>query len=341
MVKRYGFLSPLPDRAIERLALFMKPKVISHVTGIKSPDGHETEGYFVGIGLTPRQFMELPKEVVYKKLIQGIDAAREAGAEIMGLGAFTSVFDDGGITLHERTGMAITTGNSYTVATAIEGAMDACSRVGVDTKQATLAVVGATGSIGRACAEVMAPDFGRTILIGRDLDRTQVVANEIPGSVASTHIGDLIEADVVVTVTSSDSDLVLPEHLKRGAIICDVARPRDVSVRVSKERPDVLVIEGGVIDVPGDVEFNFEFGFPPKTAYACMSETFMLAMLDRKENFTIGKTVTAEQVRESQEMAKQLGFKLAGYRSFERAVGPEQIERVREARMQASAAVGG
>lgn len=341
MVKRYAFLSPLPDRAIERLALLIKPKIISHVTGITSPNGKETEGFFVGVALTPRQFMELPKEVVYKKLIEGIEVAREAGAEIMGLGAFTSVFDDGGITLQQRTGMAITTGNSYTVATAIEGTLDACDRVGIDRKSAVLAVVGATGSIGRACAEVMSPEFGKTILIGRDLERTQKVADEIPGSVASTDIGDLIQADVVVTVTSTDSDLVLPEHLKQGAIICDVARPRDVSIRVSKERPDVLVIEGGVIDVPGDVEFNFNFGFPPKTAYACMSETFMLALEDRVESFTLGKTVSAEQVRETQEMAKRLGFKLAGYRSFERAVGPEQIERVRQARLQASTAVGG
>lgn len=341
MVKKYPLLKPLSDRAIEGLALAIKPKVIAHVTGIESPDGHKTEGYFVGIPLTPRQFMELPKETVYRKLTAGVEVARDAGAEIVGLGAFTSVFDDGGITLQKRTGMAITTGNSYTVATAIEGTLDACSRVGIDKKHAVLGVVGATGSIGRACAEVMAPEFGKVILIGRDLAKTEVVAEAIPGSVATIDIKDLVEADVVVTVTSSDTDLILPEHIKKGAIICDVARPRDVSVRVAKERPDVLVIEGGVIDVPGDVEFNFEFGFPAKTAYACMSETFMLAMEERAESFSLGKSVTAEQVHETWEMANRLGFKLAGYRSFERAVGDAEIERVRAARQTISAAVGG
>ncbi|ARU40469.1 hypothetical protein CCB80_04660 [Armatimonadetes bacterium Uphvl-Ar1] len=340
MARKYGFLKYLPDRVIERLVLFVDPKIAGRITGIVSPSGETTEGLLIGVGLTPRQFLELPKEIVYKKLVRAVEMAKENGAQIVGLGAFTSVFDDGGITLAKRTGMAITTGNSYTVATAIEGTLDACDRVGIDRKAATLAVVGATGSIGRACAEVMAPEFGRVIVIGRDLARTEAVAAEIPGAVASVEIADLRQADVVVTVTSSESDLVLPEHLKQGAIVCDVSRPRDVSVRVAKERPDVLVIEGGVIAVPGKMETEFDFGFPQGTAYACMSETFMLAMLDRPESFTLGKTVSAEQVREVQEMARRLGFKLAGYRSFERAVEDSQIERVRAAR-QAAVPVGG
>jgi len=111
--------------------------------------------------------------------------------------------------------------------------------------------------------------------------------------------------------------------------VCDVARPRDVSWRVAKERDDVLVIEGGVVAVPGDVEFGFDFGFPPKTAYACMSETMILALEGRYESFTLGKDVSVEQVREISALADKHGFKLAGFRSFERAVTEEHIERIR------------
>jgi len=115
-------------------------------------------------------------------------------------------------------------------------------------------------------------------------------------------------------------------------VVCDVARPRDVSVRVAKERPDVLVIEGGVVSVPGDVDFGMTFGFPPKTAYACMSETMMLALEDRPESYTLGKDVSVQQVEETLAMAKRHGFKLAGFRSFERAVDDESIKRAKAAR---------
>ncbi len=102
-----------------------------------------------------------------------------------------------------------------------------------------------------------------------------------------------------------------------------------MSEAVAKERNDVLIIEGGVIEVPGDVEFNFNFGFPPKTAYACMSETMMLALEGRYESYTLGKDVSVEQVREITGLAAKHGFKLAGFRSFEKAVTDEQIARIR------------
>jgi predicted amino acid dehydrogenase len=124
--------------------------------------------------------------------------------------------------------------------------------------------------------------------------------------------------------------VIEPEYLKPGCVVCDVARPRDVSVRVAKERDDVLVIEGGVVAVPGpNADFHFHFGFPPKTAYACMSETIMLALDGRYESFTLGKDVTIAQAEETARLAKKHGFTLAGYRSFEREVTSETIEATR------------
>ncbi len=92
------------------------------------------------------------------------------------------------------------------------------------------------------------------------------------------------------------------------------------------------MIEGGVVQVPGNVRFGFDFGFPGGTAYACMCETMMLALEGRAENFTLGKDVSVEQVDEITRIATKHGFRLAGFRSFERAVGEEAIDRARLAR---------
>jgi predicted amino acid dehydrogenase len=278
----------------------------------------------------------LPIEEVYDKIAKCGDIAADLGADIIGLGAFTSVVGDGGVSVAKRSKIkAVTTGNSYTVATAIEGTVRACEMLEIDLQSATLAVVGATGSIGRTCAKVLGRSFGKSILVGRDLEKTQTVASEIPGAVATVNISDISEADAIVAVSSAGKELILPQHLKPGAVVCDVARPRDVSARVSKERPDVLVIEGGLVKVPGDVEFNFRFGFPEKTAYACMSETMMLALEERLENFTLGKDVSVEQVDEITRLAHKHGFELGGFRSFERAVDEAAIDRARQARKRA------
>lgn len=340
LAKKYPIARFMPDRMIEAILKRKRPTLMSKVTGIRSITGAETEGWFIGCPLTPKMMTrDLPLEFVYQRIVECTEMAADLGAEIVGLGAFTSVVGDGGVTIAQRSRIAVTTGNSYTVATAIEGTLDACDLVGVERGKAKLAVVGATGSIGRTCAIVMAPEFAETVLVGRDLERTKAMEGEVARARAATDVNEVRDADVVVTVTSADSEVILPTHLRPGAIVCDVARPRDVSVRVARERPDVLVIEGGVVAVPGDVDFGMTFGFPPHTAYACMSETMILALEGRPDSFTLGKNVSAEQVTEIQTLARKHGFRLAGFRSFEKAVDPEAIERARAARASAPVTV--
>lgn len=333
LTRKYKAAKFLPEFALEWMMKRKSPLKLSDITGIQSKTGATTEGVFIGLPLTPSLMIDkMPVEAVYERILEAAEIAKAEGCEIMGLGAFTSVVGDGGITVAERAPVAITTGNSYTGATAIEGTLKACERLGIDTRTSTLAVVGATGSIGRTCSEIMAPVFKETILVGRDQAKVADFAKQIPGSIASTDITDISRADCVVTVSSAGAEIIHPEHLKSGSVVCDVARPRDVSGRVAKERPDILVIEGGVVSVPGDVDFGLNFGFPPKTAFACMSETIMLALENRAESYSLGKELSVEKVRETQEWATKHGFDLAGFRSFEREVDDELIETVREAR---------
>ncbi|MBS1714672.1 MAG: shikimate dehydrogenase [Armatimonadetes bacterium] len=331
--KRYPVARFIPDGILERIMRGMSPQVVGQATGITSLTGAKTEGVFVGVPLTPAMMTGgMPVEHSYEKIVKAAELAAAEGCQIIGLGAFTSVVGDGGVTIAQRAPIAVTTGNSYTVATAIEGVLKACALVGVEPVRSTLAVVGATGSIGKTCAKVLAGSFAKTLVVGRDTARTEALACDIPGTVATTDLDDLAEADALVTVTSAGGAIVEPRHLKPGAVVCDVSRPRDVSVRVARERPDVLVIEGGIVKVPGNMVSTLDFGFPPGTAYACMSETMMLALEDRPESFTLGKDVSVEQVDQTQRWARKHGFELAGFRSFEREVSEETIARVRAAR---------
>ena len=330
----YSVAKYLPEPTVEWGIKFKSPIVWSHITGIQSPTGAEAEGWFIGCPLTPNQLLTLPQEFVYKRLIQCGKLAESLGAGIIGLGAFTSVVGDGGVTVAKNLDIAVTTGNSYTVATAVEGGLDAARRMGISIENAKVAVVGANGSIGRTCAQMLAPQCAEIALIGRDLTRLEAVGKELSRACVrlydDVHLG-LRDADLVITVTSATDAVIQPDDLKPGCVVCDVARPRDVSTRVAKERDDVLVIEGGVVAVPGsDADFHFNFGFPPKTAYACMSETIMLALDGRYESFTLGKEVSIAQAEETSRLALKHGFKLAGYRSFEKSVTEETIENTRQ-----------
>jgi len=99
---------------------------------------------------------------------------------------------------------------------------------------------------------------------------------------------------------------------------------------VVEERDDVLVIEGGMVEVPGPVDFGFDFGFPPKMAYACMAEVMILALERHYESYTLGRDITVEQVEKIASLAAKHGFRLGGLRSRERAVTGEEVELAKE-----------
>ncbi|MHC1746640.1 MAG: SDR family NAD(P)-dependent oxidoreductase [Negativicutes bacterium] len=322
------------DGFIEKIIKYVPPFKVSHITGVVSPYA-ELEGWFVGCPLTSRQMVEMPEEYVIHKIIKAGKIAEKLGAKIVGLGAFTSVVGDAGITIANNLNIAVTSGNSYTVATALEGTRQAAKLMGIDMKRANVVIIGATGSIGAACAQVLAKETTRLTLVARTESKLAKLAEQLLATEGmSVHITAdaktaIQTADVVITVTSAVDCIIEPEDLKPGSVVCDVARPRNVSQRVLETRNDVLVIEGGVVEVPGDVDFGLNFGFPPKTSYACMAETMILALEKRYESFTLGRDLSVKQIETIQYLAQKHGFKLAGFRSFERAVTPQQIDMIK------------
>lgn len=172
MARKYPIAIFAPESLIAAILPRIKPKIVSHITGVKSEQPNtETEGWFIVCPLTPKQLLTLPTEVVYKKLIECGKLAESMGAGIMGLGALTSVVGDGGITVRKSLNIAVTTGNSYTVATAVEGAIRGAELMGTPMNEATVAIVGAAGSIGRTCALLLAPEAEKIVLVGRHIDR--------------------------------------------------------------------------------------------------------------------------------------------------------------------------
>ncbi len=317
--RKYPLVRYLPDRFVEAAFRRSRPRLVSHITGIQSPTGARAEGWFIGLPLTPRLLMESPLEFIYPRLIECGRIAEAQGARIMGLGAFTKIVGDRGVTVANNIRIAVTTGNSYTAATAVEGALLAAQRVGFDPANVTAAVIGATGSIGAVASQMLARSVGRLLLVARTPEALDALQARLrPGSradiVVSTDVKKAVrEADVVLTVS------------------CDVARPRNVSRVVYERRNDVLVIDGGVIEVPGEVDFGFDFGFPPRMTEACVAETILLALEHRYENFTLGRDISLAQVEEISALARKHGFRLSGFRRFERAISDAEVDRIRHA----------
>lgn len=329
--KAKGKREPIVLKILE----WMPPYMASTIRGIRSRLGQEIAGNFVMVPLMPSQFVSMDRAQVVERVKKAALLGQSLGAKVVGLGGYNSVVGRAGKDIAETLDVAVTSGNSYTIATALEGALAAAKELDVDLERSTVAVIGATGSIGSVCARFLAQKVKNLVLSARSKSRLKVLAETIQRESRTSlriemDLGRaLSEADVVITATSSGGSIIQAEHLKTGAIVCDVAVPHDVCREVQKLRPDVLVIEGGVVEVPGEADFGLDFGYPPGLALACMAETMVLTMEGRFEDFSIGRGLDYEQVQEITRLANRNGFKLAGFRAFDEPVTKERIEEVR------------
>ena len=335
---------PVLMNSIEKIMAYAPPFVYSRVTGIQSPTGVEAEGWLISVGGTPKEIMAHSPEFTYRRLLDAAAMARRLGAQIMGLGAFTKVVGDAGLTVAKRAPLPITTGNSYSASGALWAAHDALLRMrllpapkGKERVKFKAMVVGATGAIGSVCARLLARAAEEVYMVAPDaaklLALKESILKESPGAkvFVSAHADkNIADMDMIVTATSGAGKKVLDiMKVKPGCVITDVARPLDLPPEEVAKRPDVLVIESGEIELPGDVKMK-NIGLPKNLAYACLAETIVLALEGRFENFTVGRAIEWEKVREIYQLGLKHGMKLAAISGVNGPFSDEDIEHVRE-----------
>jgi predicted amino acid dehydrogenase len=334
---------PVVMDAVEKVMAYLPPFVYSHITGVTSPTGAEAEGWLITVGGTPKEILAHDPEFTYDKLLGAAEVARKLGAQVMGLGAFTKVVGDAGVTVARKASLPITTGNSYSASGALWAAHEAVDRLGLleraddGTIRGRTMVVGATGAIGSVCARLLAlasdelwlvsPETAKLLALKKDIEREHPRAVVRAAATPGEHLGDM---DVVVTATSGAGKRVLDiMDVKPGCVITDVARPLDLSAEDVARRPDVIVVESGEIELPGDVRMR-DIGLPPGVAYACLAETVALALEGRYETFTVGRAIEWEKVKEIYQLGLKHGMRLAAISGVNGVFTPEDFARVRE-----------
>lgn len=362
---RKGFPIPkgtpkfIMDR-VETVAAHMPPMVYCKMENIVSPTGAEAEGWLITVGGTPKEMLARSPEFTYRRLLMASKMAEKMGAQIMGLGAFTKVVGDAGVTVARRSRLPITTGNSYSASGALWAAHDAMRRMGLvplppkgKKVQAKTMVIGASGSIGSVSARLLAMAFDEVVIAGRDMKKLEELKKSIlldtPDAKVTCSIDYdelLADMDMIVTSTSGAGKKILDiTKVKPGCVITDVARPLDLPPEEVAKRPDVLVIESGEIELPTKVKGLKSIGLPPNVIYACLAETITLALEGRFEVFTIGRDTEWDKVKEIYKLGIKHGMKLAAISgvggAFTDADIAKVVERAKKARLTWKAASAG
>jgi putrescine aminotransferase len=205
--------------------------------------------------------------------------------------------------LQGKTNLSLTSGHALTTWALRETVMRLLTIFEVPVREANVAILGAGGSIGRGTAHALTQcGVGTLVLIGRPRMRSALfdfrteLERLCPGIrvQVSTDKRFLREADIVVTATNAPGAVLTSSDLPPGSIVVNDAQPSDVSPEV-EARDDVLVVEGGLVTVPG-IDTHGVLGLPRKgDVFGCLGEVMVLAAHGWQGDYAVGKSCTEER----------------------------------------------
>ncbi|OGW80418.1 MAG: hypothetical protein A3G33_02290 [Omnitrophica bacterium RIFCSPLOWO2_12_FULL_44_17] len=343
LIRYLQFLNPgfvPPSREFLSKMLEMVPSYeMTLIKKFVSTAGVETHGLVIMSTFIP-EMANVDPELVFRKVVEACHVAENYRIGIVALGGFTSIVGERfGDELKKHVHVPLTTGNTYTVAVALDGVRKACELMEINLSEATVAVLGGgTGDIGGACARILSEEVKEVIVTGRFPEKVALQVERFK------HLGlknvrgftDNLEAcrnaEIVIAATSATESILTEEVFKSGAVICDLAYPKNISYSAGK-RDDVFIFSGGLAEIPEEVNLGFEIGLPAsRILYGCLSEAILLDLEKRYESFSYGKgNITREKVDEIKAIADKHGFHLAPFYSGKRMLSTEDIEKIKQA----------
>jgi predicted amino acid dehydrogenase len=315
---------------------------VRHV--ISKHNGREVSGIIYALPTTPKVLKSSHPEEIYAKIERVCYDAANRGAKIIGLGAYTKIIGDSGVTINKNSPIPVTTGNSLSASATLWALADVVKKMrllNIDPNTGLVngmaMVIGATGSIGQVSAKLLALTFNRVCLVAPRQNRLDELADEIRRIAPRCEIFSTTDAnnfasiaDVLVTATSSfDHKIVDVERLKPGCVVCDCSRPLDFTIEDARKRPDVLIIESGEVNLPGPVKIDFNLGLPGNTVYACLAETALLSLEGQYDSFTMGRDIEWNKVKQIYKMARRHGVELAAIQGHMGIISDKEIELTR------------
>lgn len=313
-----------------------RPRVISifdELGRLTSPDDSAAEGRIYEIPLDAHEILDNPDQALVF-MQEAVSHATEWGAKLIGLGSMTGIVGSRGEFLAERSSIAVTTGNSLTVYTALQNLYRVAEEFDIDLRGETVAIVGVPGSIASGVAALAAPHCGRLLLVGRNNGNAAVrkFAEQVGGEYFSDIAEALSLARIVISATSS-GNCIDQNQLLPGTIVIDVGVPTDV-IGSKAIRPDVLILTGGLVRLPDSMNSSSRvLKFHHRVIPSCLGETLALALDQRAENLSLGRHLSLDSIQDIGARARAHGYDFSHMYSFGNPLDPVDVTRFRQVRL--------
>lgn len=304
----------------------------------RSKTGDTTKGCFIVATFIP-DMVEKDMWAIFSKVVRACRIAEKYGVGVVSLGGFTSIVGERiGQEIAHEVDVAVTTGNTFTAAMALDGVYKAAALLNMDLSKANAAIIGGTGDIGSGCTRVLADKVKQLTITGRTKTNLRLMSSELSKKrkakiIATTdNKAAVTDADIVITAASSTQSILDINWFKPGSIICDVGYPKNVSYAATN-RQDILIFSGGLAKSPTPISFPVDTGLPSAdTLYGCFAEAMILALEKRFESFSFGRgRIMPDKIDEIRQLGRKHGFEVSDFYWGHKLVDTPMLEKVKEA----------
>jgi fatty aldehyde-generating acyl-ACP reductase len=274
------------------------PQLVEHLQVI-SATGKSIEGAYIDSCFVPEMLSRF--KTARRKVLSAMELAQKNGIDITALGGFTSIIFENFNLLKEQQIRSttlewerFTTGNTHTAWVICRQVETNAPKLGIDLRQARVAVIGATGDIGSAVCRWLSQRTGvkELLLVARQPQPLLDLQQELGGGRILKLEEALPEADVVVWVASLPQTLSIDAaNLKSPCLMIDGGYPKNLDTKATGN--GIHVLKGGIVEFFSDITWQMmemaEMDNPKRQMFACFAEAILLEFEGIHTNFSWGR----------------------------------------------------
>jgi fatty aldehyde-generating acyl-ACP reductase len=274
------------DKLLIKLFEWTPSFKVKDIAGVGFNGTETVDGIVVMVPFLP-EMKDIRIKEIGNKIEDAIAISAKEGCTIAALGGFTSIILQGREQdISEKHGIGLTSGNTLTAAVIVRSVERIAKRFNVDLRQATVAIIGASGDIGSGVTGYFCDKVKSLLLSARGMDKLQEVVEKYSHlSRCSIELfsdrenkNAISQADVVVFATSAYKEIVTLSDFNPHTIVCDASFPLNVKIN-GNLRPDVFIYHGGIVSLPFDIDPGVDVGLAStKTFYGCQVEGILMAL---------------------------------------------------------------
>lgn len=260
------------------------------------------------------------KRKIIVNIQKAVDLAAKNGARYISLGGYNSILTRNGLSILEPEHARVLTGNTLTAVVGYHNFRNAILKILKNPEKLNIAVVGATGNIGKILALKLLNDplvpISNLKLFGKNSARLKTLATEISSRRENKKINinysfqmrDLKECDAILVVVNTNDPIIGKNHIARDkpVIISDLSVPAAVSSELQDCSNVQLFPFGASIKLQEDPDVLVTSCSPRGTALCCIAEAFLNAFEEIEVDLKGEITYEGFQVVEA--LAEKHGF---------------------------------